>query len=35
VRPLWPPPTMTTSKLVLALDLDIFTVYKSSALILL
>jgi hypothetical protein len=35
VRPLWPPPMTTTSKRVLGVDLDIFTVYKSSALILL
>jgi hypothetical protein len=31
----WPPPATTTSKRVGALDLDKFTVYKSSALILL
>ena len=35
VRPLRPPPTITTSKRVFMLDLDKFTVYKSSALILL
>jgi hypothetical protein len=35
VRPLWPPPTTTTSKEEGALDLYEFTVYKSSALILL